>query len=86
MPKLKIPKDYYFTSIEQWNHNDTFGVRWYSTNDKRDFVLVLVEKPTGNASAEPTVTLVTPHIPATLIDPIRYSAEDFQSWLRRGRP
>ena len=81
---VKVPKEYYFTSVEQWNHNETKAIRWYSTNAKKDFVLVVVSKEIGKP--EITIESVSKPMPVVLLDPIRYSAEDFQSWIKRGRP
>jgi hypothetical protein len=81
---VEIPEEYYFTSIEQWNHNETLGIRWYSTNQKRDFVLVVVSKEIGKDDI--TIESMTDPIPIGLVDAIRWSGEDFESWVRRGRP
>jgi len=81
---VEIPEEYYFTSVEQWNHNETLAVRWYSTNKKQDFVLVIVSKQIGKK--EITIESVSEPIPCALVDPIMGSSEDFMSWMKRGRP
>ena len=73
-----IPKDYFFTGIEQHSSNEVFSIKFYISKDKSKFLIVETENKDEISIGGPFST--------RLVEVLQYGLPSLYSYVRFGRP